>query len=627
MRNRLALILPTYAVLYALCFVVAFLLRFDFRLPEIYQQVILVGLPVLLTVKLGICLVTREWRRTFRYTTVTDLFNLVGGSIAAAGIGYLLLLLVLGGSPLPRTVLLIDAMLSILAIGMLRVGIRVVSEGAVVAGHQKRALILGADPDAVAIARSLGSRGGPVRVVGFVGFVGLTQTDSSPTNTLIAGIQVFPLDTEGVLATDWMRLARKQRADFVLLPSTTCGDVVRELIRLFAGSSVRVQVMPTAESLLGGRDQLAVRDVTIADLLRREPAELDRDAIRSLVQGKRVLVTGAAGSIGSELCRQIDNLEPESLVLVDHSETGIFHIEAELAAGSTPLHPVVASVVDRTAMSRVMEEFRPQLIFHAAAYKHVPLMESNPQQAIANNIGGTRTMVDLADSFAVDALVLISTDKAVDPSSIMGATKLVSEKYLQSRTDSSRTRMMIVRFGNVLDSAGSVVPTFRKQIAAGGPLTVTHPEMERYFMTIPEAVQLVLQAGAIGESGDVLILEMGQPVRIVDLARDMIELSGLKYPDDIDIRFTGIRPGEKLTETLFYEQELGARKVHQQIYRAPGSIPIRERVDTELVRLEQSLGGSRQLAIEALRTAVAGLVDNNDQNDQNDQNETLRRAA
>ena len=618
MRNRLALILPTYAVLYALCFVVAFLLRFDFRLPEIYQQVILVGLPVLLTVKLGICLVTREWRRTFRYTTVTDLFNLVGGSIAAAGIGYLLLLLVLGGSPLPRTVLLIDAMLSILAIGMLRVGIRVVSEGAVVAGHQKRALILGADPDAVAIARSLGSRGGPVRVVGFVG---LTQTDSSPTNTLIAGIQVFPLDTEGVLATDWMRLARKQRADFVLLPSTTCGDVVRELIRLFAGSSVRVQVMPTAESLLNCRDQLAVRDVTIADLLRREPAELDRDAIRTLVQGKRVLVTGAAGSIGSELCRQIVQLDPESLVLVDHSETGIFHIEAELEPGSTPLHPVVASVVDREAMSRVMQEFRPQLIFHAAAYKHVPLMESNPQQAIANNVGGTRTMVDLANSFAVDVFVLISTDKAVDPSSIMGATKLVSEKYLQSRTNSSRTRMMIVRFGNVLDSAGSVVPTFRKQIADGGPLTVTHPEMERFFMTIPEAVQLVLQAGAIGETGDVLILEMGEPVKIVDLARDMIQLSGLKYPEDIDIRFTGIRPGEKLTETLFYEQELGARKIHQQIYRAPGSIPSRELVDKELDRLQQSLAGSRQLAIDALKNTVARLVDNNDQET------TLRRAA
>jgi len=618
MRNRLALILPTYAVLYALCFVVAFLLRFDFRLPEIYQRVIVVGLPVLLAVKLGICLATGEWRRTFRYTTVTDLFNLVSGSIAAAGIGYLLLLVVLGELPLPRTVLLIDAMLSILTIGLLRVGIRAISEGTVTAGHQKRALILGADPDAVAIARSLGSPGGPVRVVGFVGSL---EKTSSPHHTLIAGIRVFPLADDDVLATDWMRLARKQRADFVLLPSTTCGDVVRELIRLFAGSSVRVQVMPTAKSLLSSHDQLAVRDVTIADLLRREPAELDLAAIRKLVEGKRVLVTGAAGSIGSELCRQISNLDPESLVLVDHSETGIFHIEAELAPGSTPLHPVVASVVDREAMSRVMEELRPQLIFHAAAYKHVPLMESNPQQAIANNVGGTRTMVDLADSFAVEAFVLISTDKAVDPSSIMGATKLVSEKYLQSRTNASRTRMMIVRFGNVLDSAGSVVPTFRSQIAAGGPLTVTHPEMERFFMTIPEAVQLVLQAGAIGETGDVLILEMGQPVKIVDLARDMIELSGLKYPDDIDIRFTGIRPGEKLTETLFYKQELGARKIHQQIYRAPGSIPTQEHVDAELARLQQSQAGSRQLAIEALRTAVAGLVDHNDQD------EALSRAA
>ena len=522
MRNRLALILPTYAVLYALCFVAAFLLRFDFRLPEIYQQVIVTGLPVLLAVKFGICLATSEWRRTFRYTTVADLFNLLGGSVAAAGITYLLLLPILDELPLPRTVLLIDAMLSVLAIGLLRVGIRVVSEGAVTAGRERRALILGADSDAVAIARSLGSSKRPVRVVGFVG------QPSSPRGTLIAGIRVFPLDKDGVLATDWTRLAHKQRADFVLLPSTVAGDVVRELIRLFAGTSVRVQVMPTADSLLNRHDQLAVRDVTIADLLRREPAELDLEAIRNLVAGKRVLVTGAAGSIGAELCRQVASLDPESLVLVDHSETGIFHIEAELAQGPTPLHPVVANVVDRQLMSHVMAEHRPHLVFHAAAYKHVPLMESNPQQAITNNIGGTRTMVDLADSFRVDAFVLISTDKAVDPSSIMGATKLVSEKYLQSLTSTSDTRMMIVRFGNVLDSAGSVVPTFRSQIAAGGPVTVTHPEMERFFMTIPEAVQLVLQAGAIGDSGDVLILEMGQPVRIVDLARDMIELSGLK---------------------------------------------------------------------------------------------------
>jgi len=602
MRNRLALILPTYAALYTLCFVAAFLLRFDFRLPEIYQPIIVMSLPVVLGVKFSVCLATGEWRRTYRYTTVTDLFNLLGGSVAAAGIAYLLLLPVLGELPLPRTVLLIDAMLSILAVGLLRVGIRVVNEGIVTTGNDRRVLILGADPDAVAIARSLGSSGESVRVVGFVG------ESSTPGNTLIAGIRVFPLAEGGVLATDWTRLAHKQRADFVLLPSTVAGEVVRELIRVFAGTSVRVQVMPTADSLLNCREQLAVRDVTIADLLRREPAELDCEAIRDLVTDKRVLVTGAAGSIGGELCRQIAALNPESLVLVDHSETGIFHIEAELAGEPTPLHPVVASVVDREVMKRVMTEHRPHLVFHAAAYKHVPLMESNPQQAITNNIGGTRTMVDLADSFGVDAFVLISTDKAVDPSSIMGATKLISEKYLQSITTVSNTRMMIVRFGNVLDSAGSVVPTFRSQIAAGGPVTVTHPDMERFFMTIPEAVQLVLQAGAIGTSGDVLILEMGKPVKIVDLARDMIELSGLKFPDDIDITFTGIRPGEKLTETLFYERELGARKVHEQIYRATGSIATRACVAFELDQLEKSLDGSRAEAIEALMAAVRGLV-------------------
>ncbi|HCK52674.1 MAG TPA: polysaccharide biosynthesis protein [Planctomycetaceae bacterium] len=608
MRKRLALILPTYGVLYALCFVAAFLLRFDFQLPDIYQPVIVLGLPVVLGIKFCICLATGEWRRTYRYTTVTDLFNLIVGSATAAGFSYLALQLVLGSLPLPRTVLLIDAMLSILTVGLLRVGIRVITERVVRAGHARRALILGVDPDAVAIARSLGSSAEPVRVVGFVG----ERRDHG--NALIAGIRVFPLAENGVLATDWTRLAHKQRADFVLLPSTVSGDVVRELIREFAGTSVRVQVMPTAHSLLGQQEQLAVRDVTISDLLRRDPAKLDLESIRKLVNGKRVLVTGAAGSIGSELCRQIASLAPESLVLVDHSETGIFHIENELADRPTTLHPVVASVVDHDVMRRVMIEHRPELVFHAAAYKHVPLMESNPQQAINNNIGGTRTMVDLADAFHVEAFVLISTDKAVDPSSIMGATKFVSEKYLQAVTTTSNTRMMIVRFGNVLDSAGSVVPTFRAQIAAGGPVTVTHPKMERFFMTIPEAVQLVLQAGAIGDSGDVLILEMGQPVKIVDLARDMIELSGLKYPDDIDIDFTGIRPGEKLTETLFYEQELGGRKIHDQIFRATGSLPSHDCVATELKHLEQSLNGSRAEAIEALKLAVQELIVDDRQN-------------
>ncbi|MDP7274517.1 MAG: polysaccharide biosynthesis protein, partial [Planctomycetaceae bacterium] len=517
MRNRLAAILPTYAAVYSLCFLAAFLLRFDFRLPEIYQQVALISLPLVLSIKFTVCMVTGEWKRTFRYTTVTDLFSLIAGVVVAAGASYLLLSTLLTGLPLPRSVLVLDAMLTLFAVGLLRVGIRVVSEGAKRAGDDGRALIMGADPDAVGIARSLQSGSRPFRVVGFV--------DDCPRarNTLIAGIPVFPLAIDGEPVADLKSLARRRQADFVLVPSTVEGDTVRELIRLFAGTSVRVQVMPTVGDLLTQRDRLNVRDVTIADLLRREPAQLDREAIDELITDRRVLVTGAAGSIGSELCRQIAALSPESLVLVDHSETGLFLVEQELIDCTIPLHPVVCSVVDERAMTQVMIEHRPHLVFHAAAYKHVPLMEHNPQAAIANNVGGTRLMVDLSNRFGVDGFVLISTDKAVDPSSIMGATKLVSEKYLQAATIDSLTRMMIVRFGNVLDSAGSVVPTFRRQIVAGGPLTVTHPDMERFFMTIPEAVQLVLQAGAIGETGDVLILDMGEPVKIVDLARDMIE--------------------------------------------------------------------------------------------------------
>jgi FlaA1/EpsC-like NDP-sugar epimerase len=348
--------------------------------------------------------------------------------------------------------------------------------------------------------------------------------------------------------------------------------------------------------------------VEIADLLRREPAELDMGSIREYVTNRRVLVTGAAGSIGSELCRQILTFSPASLVLVDQSEYGIFQMEREFTHRAdipAELHLEIADVTDSIAIGRIFEEHKPHLVFHAAAYKHVPLMEKNPREAVRNNIGGTRTVVDIAVASDVERFVLISTDKAVAPSSVMGATKLIAEKYVQWASTRSSTEMVTVRFGNVLNSAGSVVPTFRRQIARGGPVTVTHPDMTRFFMTIPEAVQLVLQAGAVGRSGDVLILEMGEPVKILDLAKDMIALSGLKYKEDIDIVFTGIRPGEKLFEELFYPEEEGTKKVHDKIYRSSRDLTNLHQLKADVARLEAAVRDPQSNVGELLKEIVA----------------------
>jgi FlaA1/EpsC-like NDP-sugar epimerase len=334
-------------------------------------------------------------------------------------------------------------------------------------------------------------------------------------------------------------------------------------------------------------------------------------SISGYITDKTVLVTGAAGSIGSECCRQIVDLKPKTLLLVDQSEFGMFQIEQELAARQltdVQLVHVIADVNDQVTLGRVFGEYLPDLVFHAAAYKHVPLMEHNVQVAIRNNVLGTKSIVDLSDRFGVERFVMISTDKAVRPTSIMGSTKLVGEKYLQAIAAKSTTQFITVRFGNVLNSAGSVVPTFRRQILEGGPITVTHPDMTRFFMTIPEAVQLVLQAGAIGESGQVLILDMGEPVKIVDLAKDMISLSGLRYPEDIDIVFSGLRPGEKMYEELFYGNEKAAKKVHEKIFCAEREPIQSSAIKMHIHQLERASHGSLSEARDAIRSVVAEYV-------------------
>jgi FlaA1/EpsC-like NDP-sugar epimerase len=356
---------------------------------------------------------------------------------------------------------------------------------------------------------------------------------------------------------------------------------------------LEVRVLPSYAQMIAGQVAIQPRPVAIEDLLRREPVVLDLESIRRWIHDRVLLVTGSAGSIGSEICRQLLQFSPRRLVLLDRSETGQFFLERELRTMGSPveLEVCIADVLDRSRIRDVLRQHRPDVVFHAAAYKHVPLMETHPAEAVKNIVLATRQMADLSAESGAGSFVLISTDKAVHPTSVMGVCKRTAELYVQSQADHPTCRFVTVRFGNVLDSAGSVVQVFRQQIAVGGPVTVTDPAMERYFMTIPEASRLVIQAGAIGNGGQILVLDMGDPVRIVDLATDMIRLSGLRVGDDIAVEFTGLRPGEKMYEELHIEGEEQVLTCHPKIIVAHG-MPcdrawIAARID-ELQRLAQS---------------------------------------
>jgi FlaA1/EpsC-like NDP-sugar epimerase len=406
--------------------------------------------------------------------------------------------------------------------------------------------------------------------------IGLVDDDPRKKNLRLHGVRV--LGTTGELR----QLLRDRRPDELLIAIPSAAGEVRErIVEVARAQKVPVKTLPGLPELISGDYNLAgqIRPVEVEDLLGREPVEVDIDAIAGYVTGEVVLVTGAGGSIGSELSRQLARLGPTRLVLVDNGEPGLFEIERELV-DERAFHATAAILADAgnvTKMRQVFEKYRPGVVFHAAAYKHVPLMEANPLEAVRNNALVTRKVADVAAEFGAKRFVLVSTDKAVNAKTVMGQSKALCEWIVEAwgqRSDTD-TRFCAVRFGNVLGSSGSVIPIFRKQIARGGPVTVTHPAMTRYFMTIPEAVQLVIQAGAIGGRGQVYVLDMGEPVRIVDLATDLIRLSGLEVGIDIEIRFTGTRPGEKLYEELFFDSESALPTDHPKVLRAKnGVLPI-----------------------------------------------------
>nr|WP_240421750.1 nucleoside-diphosphate sugar epimerase/dehydratase [Paenibacillus periandrae] len=397
----------------------------------------------------------------------------------------------------------------------------------------------------------------------------------------------------------------------IAVPSANKENFTR-IIEICKQTTCQLKIMPAMSDLIQGHVNIgALRNVSVEDLLGREPIRLDSTEIKEHISNKTVMVTGAGGSIGSELCRQVCKFSPQKLILLGRGENSIYEIELELKKSfpHIQIEPIIADLQDRKRVDAVLKMFRPDVVFHAAAHKHVPLMEKNPVEAIKNNVFGTRNLVHCCHIYEVSRFVLVSTDKAVNPTNVMGATKRLAEMIVQNMNGRSKTKFVAVRFGNVLGSRGSVIPLFKKQIEAGGPVTVTHPEMVRFFMTIPEAVQLVIQAGAFANGGEIFILDMGKPVKIVDLARDLIALSGLEIDKDIAIQFTGIRPGEKLFEELLSTEEITSATKHNRIYIGRPAINSLEKLDEQLSELEQAvLHNDISLSSKELRMLLCRLV-------------------
>jgi FlaA1/EpsC-like NDP-sugar epimerase len=572
LRNRYLLALDL--VLLPLATVLALATRFEgFDWPEPYGALAVTYLIVTVPLKLALLLAFGLYRRLWRFASVSELESILFAVGTSAVLCFILgawLLPATGAlsARMPFSILVLDALLTAAFVALPRLGLRSLVWHSNRPTTTRRVIIAGAGSAGGMLIKQIESH--PQLGLEAVGFV---DDDPAKRGHRLHGLRVLgPLKNVTALCRDL-----KVSEVLIAMPDAP-GTVVRELVRAATAAGVHTRTLPGFSDIISGRLRPGVlREVEIQDLLRREPVRTEMTQVQDLITERTVLVTGAGGSIGAELCRQVCALEPERLVLVGHGENSIFSIQQELARkfSGIPMHAVIADVKNPAQMERMFERFSPVTVFHAAAHKHVPLMEDNLAEAVLNNVLGTRTLVEAAVASGVERLVLISTDKAVRPTSVMGATKRVAEQIVQYVAEEFRRNFVAVRFGNVLGSRGSVVPTFLKQIQDGGPVTVTHPEMRRYFMTIPESVQLVLQAVALGKGGEVFVLDMGEPVRIADLAADLIRLSGKEVGRDIEIRYSGTRPGEKLYEELFFSAELAEATEHPKVLRAKNAaLPV-----------------------------------------------------
>ena len=542
---------------------ISLLIRFDGYITSYYMQQMVDALPIMVISYIVMLLSMHLYTRIWRYAGMREMVAVLIATTLGAGLFYTGMYVF--DKSLPRSIYLISWILSTGVIGIGRMVLHYIAMR--YGGKQStdadmvNTLIIGAGDAGATIAREIERYHKRSRKV-----IGFIDDDESKFNRLMGGVRILGNrhDIPSIVKEN------KVKEIIIAMPSVTRNEI-RNIMEICSPLKCKVNTLPGMYQLLD--DEVLVshlHPVSIEDLLERDEVRLDMDIVEHYIRDKVVLVTGAGGSIGSEICRQIMRVGPKTLLLLGHGENSIYLINQELKNiyKDGPIIPIIADIRDKQQLDQIFNQYKPQVVFHAAAHKHVPLMEIQPMAAVLNNIYGTRNVADVAGRHGVERFVMISTDKAVNPTSVMGATKRVAEKVIISMNDTYDTKYITVRFGNVLGSRGSVIPLFKKQIEAGGPVTVTDPEMTRYFMTIPEASQLVLQAGAMGKGGEVFLLDMGEPVKIIDLARNMIRLSGLEPDKDIHIKITGLRPGEKKYEELLTSEEGTNRTNHTKIFEA-----------------------------------------------------------
>jgi FlaA1/EpsC-like NDP-sugar epimerase len=593
------------AFLIGLAWYLAFALRFDFSIPERYRDLLAETILVVVGLKICVFVLSGFYNHWWRYVSIRDMWSIARGVVLASILVFVVIYLVdpVERVRLPRSVFVTDLLILLAFVTGVRLLARTLMErpgrkGFVARG--KEVLVVGAGDAGQLILREMQKN----PALGYTP-IGLVDDDPRMRNVRLHGVRVFGA------TSDLPALLADNRPDEVIIAiPSAAGETRQSIVNACRDAGIPVKTLPAVHELITGDLHLArqLREVQVEDVLGREAVELDLASIASYLNGETVLVTGAGGSIGSELCRQIAAMGADRIVLVDHGENALVDIARELAheRNYTSTVSVLADAKDRAKMRRLFERFRPGVVFHAAAYKHVPLMEENPLESVRNNVFSTAVMADVASELGAKRFVLVSTDKAVNPQNVLGQTKALCEWIVEAAAarEQNGTRFISVRFGNVLGSSGSVIPLFRRQIGRGGPVTVTHPEMTRYFMTIPEAVQLIIQAGAIGESGDVYVLDMGTPVRILDLAQNMIRLSGKEPERDIAIEFIGVRPGEKLHEELWGDGEDAVPTPHAKILRCATQPVDPAWLEDELADLERLVEAGETVELVSRLAAV-----------------------
>jgi FlaA1/EpsC-like NDP-sugar epimerase len=586
-RHRVWQLLADGALI-ALAWWLAFWLRFDHGVPDPYNRLFVDTIAVVVAIKLAVFIAFGFYNRWWRYVSTRDMWGAARGVTAACIIADLLIYFVhpVKGFPLPRSIAVLDWLVLLALVAGTRLIARSLIErpgAASLFARGKEVIVVGAGDAAQLVIREMLKS----PALGYTP-IGLIDDDPRKKNLRLHGIRVLGT------TDDLSHILRDNPPDEVLIaiPSAS-GETRQRVVEISQEADVPVKTLPGLYELISRDFDLAgqIRPIQVEDVLGREPVDVDLRSIASYLAGETVAVTGAGGSIGAELCRQIARVDPARLVLIEHSESALFNIERELIGERdfSAVATVLGDCGDRAKMSQVFERYRPTVVFHAAAYKHVALLEANPLESVRNNALTTKALIDVAVEYGAARFVLVSTDKAANPKNLMGQSKAICEWIVEAygqRRDIA-TRFVAVRFGNVLGSSGSVIPIFRRQIERGGPVTVTHPEMTRYFMTIPEAVSLIVQAGAIGGRGHVYVLDMGEPVKILELARNMIRLSGKEPETDVPIVFIGARPGEKLHEELWSEGETVGPTGHPKILRAARAPIDVEWLDGELAELEQ----------------------------------------